>query len=73
MRKEEKASKWTRWMRMDELQRASVILGMTPNAEKGSKFAISDLLKERIADGLVEKRKEGEAQSSPAYYRGRKL
>jgi hypothetical protein len=72
MNKQEKTSNWTRWMRMDELQRASIILGMTNDAEKGSKFEISKLLKEGIASKRVEKRKEGNAQSSPAYYRAKK-
>ena len=48
---------------------AALILGVVPDYSKGSMLQVSNMLKQRMAKNLVNKRKEGTSQSAPAWYK----
>ena len=60
--------KWTNEIQSNALAHAAVILGVIPNLSMTSRRYLSDMLKAR---DNVEKRKEGDTQSAPAFYRAR--
>jgi len=62
---------WTPWMRWNEIFRVAVGLGYvdyTPGSP-AAQHGVQKLLRERMALGLIEKRKHGAAQSAKAEYR----
>jgi hypothetical protein len=66
------SAKLTKEMQWNELGRAAVIFGLVPDTSKKSMFAVSAMLEARMKSGDVKKRKEGNAQSSPAWYSAKK-
>jgi hypothetical protein len=67
----EQSLKWTRWLTCDEIARAALILGVIPDYSKGNKFRLNAILRKRVAEGLVQKRKAGPAQNAKAEYRSK--
>jgi hypothetical protein len=63
---------WTRWQPWNEIARAAVILGIVPDISKASMMHLSDILRKRVEDGSVQKRKAGTAQSAKAEYRAKR-
>jgi hypothetical protein len=57
--------------RWSEISAAAVILGIVPDFSRSSMLTVHEMLEAQIAKGLVTKRKEGDHQSAPAYYKCR--
>jgi hypothetical protein len=60
---------WTSEQRWGDIAHSAVILGIVPDFSKASMLALNSMLEARRNLGLVQKRKEGTAQSSPAWYK----
>jgi hypothetical protein len=68
-----KAAVWTKEMRWNQLYRAAVIFGIVADDPPRTCHEVRAILRERETGGFVQSRKKGAAQSSPAYYRARKM
>ena len=53
------------------MSHAAVILGIVPDFGKGSMLTLNNILEERMQAQMIQKRKEGPAQSSPAWYKAK--
>ena len=64
------SEEWSDWQRWHDIAQCMFIAGVVPDFKKGTMMKLNKSLDQ---DPNVQRRKEGTAQSSPVWYRRRKI